>query len=261
MRFGCCIPPKDYATAKAVGFDFVEFPGVVISAMTDEEMDQLCQQLADRDLPCISINSYCNGEPAIVGDRFDEEKIRAYAELLCSRAKKLGATMIGVGAPAARRLPAEYDWALADAQCRSFLEITADVAAKYGIRINYESLSTAVCNYGIRLEEGIALVQAVDKKNLSLVVDFYHRHLAGEALCDFTGFEDLIFHTHISTCGPQAERGYPGMDELAYYREIVTALKAAGYDETMSIEAHTEDLLQEGQATLAMLRLADKGGC
>ncbi len=260
MRFGCCISPKEYAVAEAAGFDFVEFPGATISSMPDEEFQQLCEQVSGGKVPCIAINSYCKEEPAIVGENFDEEKTRAYAELLCGRAKKLGVVVIGIGAPLARRLPPEYDGNLADAQCRRFLEVTAETSQKYGIRINYESLSSVVCNYGIKLEEAISLVRSIGMENLSLVVDFYHRHLAGEQICDFSGFEDLIHHTHISTCGPQAERGFPGMDELAYYGEIVTALKADGYDGTMSIEAHTEDLLQEGKATLAMLRLADRGG-
>ena len=52
--------------------------------------------------------------------------------------------MIGIGVPLARRLPSEYDRSLADAQCRRFLEVTAETAQKYGIRINYDANGKAI---------------------------------------------------------------------------------------------------------------------
>lgn len=259
MKFGCCISTKEYAVAETTAFDFVEFAGVEIAAMSEKDFQDLCQQVSGGKLPCLAINSYCAGEPAIVGDRFDVKKAREYAEYLCARAEKLGAKVIGIGVPPARQLPEGYDKALADAQCREFLKVTAEAAKDHGIRINYESLSAAVCNYGIRMEEAVSLVRDIGMENLSLVVDFYHRYVEKEDICNFEGFEDLIFHTHISTCGPQAERGFPGMDELAYYRDILNALKAAGYNDTMSLEAHADDLLEEGNAALEMLHLADAG--
>lgn len=256
ITFGCCITAREYADAELAGFDFVELAGTELYSMPEEQFAALCAQIAAGKIPCIAVNSYCGAEPAIVGEGFDAEKTRRYAKALCARAAKLGVKMIGIGAPAARTLPEGYEKALANAQCREFLRITAETAKTYGIRVNYESLNSAVCNYGICLEEAVSLVRSVGMENLSLVVDFYHRHLAGEALYDFAGFEDLIFHTHISTCGPRAERGFPGMDELSYYREILHALRGVGYRGGMSVEAQTEDLLREGRETLRMLRLA-----
>lgn len=257
MLFGCCISPKDYKAAEAAGFDFVEFPGAEIAAMTDREFAQVCETVWVGNVPCLFFNSYCKKAPAIVGDRFDVEKARAYAEHLCSRAKMLGVQMIGIGAPAARRLPADYDKNLADAQCRTFLKVTAEVAKRRGVQINFESLNPHVCEYGTSTKHAGELVQSIGLNNLALVVDFYHRRLAGEPICDFSGLENLISHTHISTCGPQRERGFPNMKELPYYAEILAGLKAAGYNGTMSIEAPAENLLEQGAAALEMLRLAD----
>lgn len=47
------------------------------------------------------------------------------------------------------------------------------------------------------------------------------------------------------------------MKDFSYYVEILSALKKAGYNGTMSIEAPTENLLRQGEEALKMLRLAD----
>lgn len=257
MLFGCCVPSKEYKTAEEAGFDFVEFSGAEIAGMSNEEFEQACEVVHAGRIPCLSLNSYCKGTPAIVGAAFDAEAVRTYAEHLCGRAAALGVKMIGIGAPNARRLAAGFDSALADIQCRTFLQITAGVAEAHGLQVNFEQLNPYACEYGTTTEKALSLVQDVGAGNLALVVDFYHRALAGERLCDFTGFQQLIRHTHISTCGTDLERGYPDMAELAYYSEIITSLKAAGYNETMSIEASTEDLPRQGPEALKMLRLAD----
>ena len=257
MLFGCCIPVKAYEEAERVGFDFVEFSGIELSAMAELEFQKTCRTVCDGRIPCLALNSYCSGTPVIGGKGFDVEATRLYAEGLCTRAAALGVRMIGIGAPDARRLSPGFDDRLADAQCRTFLKVTAGAAKSRGLQINFEQLNPHACEYGTSTEKALSIVREVGADNLALVVDFYHRAIAGELVCDFSGFEALIRHTHISTCGAKLERGYPGMGELAYYKSILSALKAAGYKGTMSIEASAEDLLQQGAETLNMLRLAE----
>ena len=257
MLFGCCIPSRNYKTAEQAGFDFVEFSGAEIFDMPNVEFEQVCKNVRAGKIPCVSFNSYCKGAPAIVGEEFDIELVSKYAEYLCERAAILGVSMIGIGAPNARKLTPSFKNELADLQCKTFLKITADAAEAHGIRVNFEQLNPSVCEYGTSTEKVVSLVREVRVGNLALVVDFYHRAIAGEPVCDFVGFQDLICHTHISTCGTNLERGYPDMKDFSYYVEILSALKKAGYNGTMSIEAPTENLLRQGEEALKMLRLAD----
>lgn len=257
MRFGCCIPARDYQTAEQAGFDFVEFSGAEIFDMPDAEFQRVLKTVGEGGIPCLSFNSYCRGTPAIVGEEFDAELASKYAAALCRRAAALGAGMIGIGAPGARRLPPDFQEERADAQCGTFLKITAGAAERYGIWVNFEQLNPRACEYGTSTEKAAALVRQVGAGNLALVVDAYHRAVAGEPVGDFSGFQDLIRHVHISTCGANLERGYPDMKEFAYYKELFSALKQAGYHGTVSIEAPAEDLLRQGKEALHMLRLAD----
>lgn len=258
MRFGCCIVPDDYAAAVSAGFDYIELPGHLLHSMAEMDFISLRSALKNGPIPCVSCNSYCQGVPAMAGPFFSADAVRNYAERLCGRAARLGVKTVGIGSPPARRLPEGYSTAAAVEQCCEFLELTADVAAGYGISILFEQLNQYTCNCVTGTLEAARLVRKACRPNMGLVVDFYHRALAGEDVCDFTGFAHLVRHTHISTCGQSMERGYPGAEDLAYYTGILAALRRIGYDGTMSIEAPSHDLLREGALALSMLRTADR---
>lgn len=260
MLFGCCILPGEYREAAEAGFDFVELSGAALAALTDAEFEEARAAVRSGNAPCLAINSYCGESLPIVGAEVEQEAVRRYAERVCGRAERLGAKMIGIGAPSARRLPAGYDPELADAQCLRFLNVTAAVAAAHGIRVNFEQLHPHQCQYGNRTEEAARLVRRAGPEPVGLVVDFYHRAAAGEREDDFTGFADLIRHTHISTCGPRYERGYPGAEDLARCAGILRALRRAGYRGAMSIEVPAKNLAREGPAALEMLREAERLG-
>lgn len=257
MKFGCCIPVKLYQDAEQVGFDYVEFSGVEISAMSDTDFCRTVEMVRGGTLPCIALNSFSNGVPAMVGTHFCEDDVAPYAEHLCKRAAVLGARVIGIGVPDSRKLPANFDRAIADQQCRTFLSIVSAIAYNYNITVNFEQINIRMCDYGTTTSESVALIRELGQDNLALVVDFFHRAAAGESIIDFTGFQALIRHTHISTCGENLERGYPGMEDLTYYAQIIHALKNAGYDATMSIEATTDCLLRDGAESLKMLHRAE----
>lgn len=260
MLYGCCIPPLQYPAAAKAGFDFVELAGTDLAAMSEAEFAQIWEMVASGPIPCLAINCYCDGSLPIVGNVPGDKAILRHAKQICSRGAKLGTRMVGIGSPAARMLPRGYDPALADAQCRHFLQLTVDVAEDYGMTVNFEQLHPRKCNYGNATLEAAALIRGTGRENLGLVVDFYHRYAAGEVVDDFTGFADLIRHTHTSTCGPHYERDFPSMGDLDFYRHVLSALLRTGYSGALSIEAPARDLAVQGRAALKMLRLAEKNG-
>ena len=75
-----------------------------------------------------------------MGEGFDAEAARLYAEGLCTRAAALGVRMIGVGAPDARRMSPGFDYRQADAQCRTFLKVTAGYKGTMSIEAPAEDL-------------------------------------------------------------------------------------------------------------------------
>lgn len=258
MKFGHCIKTvSDIEAVKAAGYDFFEFAAFAVASMTDAEFDRLCAQVRESGLPCLSFNSFSSGTPRIVGPGFSAAAVEEYAELLCRRGASLGIRSIGIGSPKARNLPEGFPVQEADAQLSTFLRIVTDCAAQYGISILLEPLQNQMCNYINTTTQALEIVRRAGIGNLGLVLDFYHAFCMGEDLSVIPLAAPLIRHTHISTRGEGLSRGVPQMDELARYRDILRALKAAGYDAAMSVEPDNFDPASAA-AGLAMLRAADR---
>ena len=78
---------------------------------------------------------------------WEDSTVKTLLRRLCEKGAVLGIRSLGIGSPGARRLPAGYDRARADDQCREFLTVTASVAAEYGIGredIVFDPLTMAV---------------------------------------------------------------------------------------------------------------------
>jgi Sugar phosphate isomerases/epimerases len=259
MQFGCCIVPEQYRQAVRADFDFVELAGSALFQMSDAAFDALCTEILTGPVPALACNSYCTDRgSAIVGPHYRREEAEQYAKKLCARASRLGIKMIGIGSPQARRLPIDFDCALAEKQGREFLRVTAEAAGMYGMTVNLEQLNPFCCDYGTATADAAQTVRIAGQSNTGLVVDFYHRTAAGEETCSLVGFSDLICHTHNSSCWKNRERGYPHMEDLEEYTKIPAALQAIGYRGTMSIETQTIQLEKDGQKSHYILWLAEK---
>ena len=147
MLYGLCVPLDGFSLARDAGYDYVEFPGFQVAKLSKAEAERLAAALKDAGIPCRRINAYCAGTPAIVGPAADDGATRVYAETLFENAAILGAECVGIGAPAARRVPEGYDAARADEECVRFLKITASVAQRCGIRVLLEAVQHEMCNY------------------------------------------------------------------------------------------------------------------
>lgn len=258
MKFGHCIKTvSDIEAVKAAGYDFFEFAAFAVASMTDEEFDRLCLRSSECALPCLSFNSFSSGTPRIVGPGFSAAAVEAYAERLCRRGARLGIRSIGIGSPKARNLPTDFSPGEADGQLAQFLRIVTDCAAPYGISILLEALQGQMCNYINTTAQAVEIVRRSGINNLGIVLDFYHAFCMGEDLSVVPLAAPLLRHTHISTRGEGLSRGVPQMEELALYRDILRALKAVGYDGTLSVEPDSFDD-KTAAAGLAMLRAADR---
>ena len=256
MIFGCCIKKaEDVVRVREAGYDYFEFSAAALAQMSQEEFQALGQAMIAAQLPCFGFNSYSSGNPAIVGEDFSPYAAQEYAERICEGAYMLGAQTIGIGSPKARRLPEGYPRPRADAQLREFLGITVNVAKEYGLWLMLEPLHDKCCNYVNTVSEALELLRAMEIKGVGLVLDFYHMQVMGEGLDMIAKAAPYLLHTHISSCGPNLERGFPGMEDLQHYREIISALRAVGYDASLSVEPDAFDA-EKAAECLRMLREA-----
>lgn len=257
MQIGCCVPVAQYEQAARAGYDYVEFPGWEIASLHCDEVAALAEKTRALGVPCLRLNAYCKGLPAIVGQYVDREKTRIYAEELMKKAALLDVACVGVGAPAARMLPAGFDLAEADRQCEEFFRITGTAAAAYGLDVLVEAVPYQMCSYLNTAEQALELVQHLAMDHVWMVVDLYNMEMQGESWDTVAHYLPWTRHIHISTRGEGIARcAYRRGDEGSCLRAFRTIVNA-GYDGTVSLEADASELVHDaGKKALEIMRTA-----
>lgn len=258
MKFGCCTTTANYDLLVKCGYDFIELAGAEVSSIEEEKWQQFVKKVAEVGVPCAGFNSYCKDRPAIVGDNFNEDETREYAALIAKRGAELNVKTIGIGAPFARKLPEGYSKEKADAQCRRFLEITCEEAAKYGLTVLFEAVHEHICDYATRTDDALEMVKSLDLDNLQMVLDFYHMEAMGEDRLDFDRCAPYIRHLHFSTCEENYGRKYPSESDFDILSKIMKKLSSLGYNGTLSIEAGTDNFESDAIRALEVLKKAAK---
>jgi len=109
----------------------------------------------------------------------------------------------------------------------------AEIAATYGIQMTIEPLNRFECYFINTLADAAAHVKRVDHPNFATMYDSFHANIEEKdpvgVIAPHIG---VIQHVHIS----ENDRGTPGRGHVPF-KEILAALKGAGYDGWLTIEA------------------------
>lgn len=255
MEFGCCASIGEISAVSNAGYSFVELRGKEIFALSDGEFAHLQRQLDKLALPCRGFNAYCPPEIVIAGPGYDRQAARSYARVLAQRGAALQIRQVGIGSPFSRRLPKDYDSALAFAQVRDFLADTAECFAPANIRVGMEPLARSFCNCVNLCNEAIRLTDALPGCHIGLILDFYNMEQNGEDDRELDSLAPLILHVHVSDDEQDVyRRSMLHPSRYAVHQERLERLRRAGYDGTLSVETDLPLHLDTAQETLRFLR-------
>jgi len=129
----------------------------------------------------------------------------------------------------------------------------ADHAEKIGVRLAIEPLNRFETDMINTVDQGIALVEEIGRKNVGLLLDTFHMNIEEKdipAALRRAGKHIFEFHACSS------DRGTPGEDHLDW-PGIVKALADAGYDGDVVIEAFTPKIKEIARAVSIWRPLAE----
>lgn len=253
MKFGFCTNIDNYQLLADLGYDYIELSGREILTYSPEKMKEVLKILSDGPVSCCGFNSTIPVEVPIVGEGFSPEKTSECAKKLCFAAAFLGASNIGIGSPASRRLPKGYDMARADDEARQFLTIFSQEASQYRINILWEHLNYEESNYCITWKDGLNLVHSLNLPNVSLVCDLYHIHTNGESLLDLSLDPSAIGHVHMAQKSDGLRVALlPEYKDI--YKEFLFTLMGLGYDGTVSVEPINGQASDQAELSLNIMK-------
>ena len=244
MRYGMC---TDIATAtrdrveyalleriKEAGFDYVEFPLMMIETLSEEDFDFLLKELKRLDLKCDCSCNYFPGRIKVTGPDANKEIIDAYLDKAMGRAQRMGVKKIVFGSNNSRNLPEGYPLEKGyDDFCRTLTESCVPYCQKYGIYVVLEPLRHTATNIMITLKDGEYVQKRVNRPEVMLLADLMHMMYNEEDMNDLREAKPVLKHVHIC----EKDRLLP---EDGFSKELFSGLqvlKEIGYDETISFEA------------------------
>lgn len=249
MRFGICYDIKKIKDAEKAGYDYFDGKLNAIAAYSDEEFAEVLEIVKSSSLKVERCSLLYPKTMAVVGPAYNEEEMVAYLEKAFARMKALGCDLIVFGSGKSRMIPSGVKWQDAFSQLVEVTRKTAEVASRYGVRIAIEHLNRKETNLINTLTEGAALQAMVDRENVGLLADSFHMWQEGEDMAKIPLCAPLM-HAHIAVKGT---RGYP-VEATEEVKEFFAALKAAGYDGTLSVEGKTEDFFGDSAKALEVMR-------
>jgi sugar phosphate isomerase/epimerase len=252
-QIGVCVDPDRFEAAQAAGFDYVETNASRVAALTEPDFEKLAAQVAQLRIPVAASMSFIPAAIKLTGPEVDPAKQMAYVTGTLGRLRRLGVKVVVLGSGGARRVPDGFSRDEAFSQLVDFCRRIAPVARENGITIAIEPLRRQETNIINTAKEGLALVKAVDRPEIRLLVDYYHLAEEGENADIIAEAGPLLAHTHIAN--PKG-RVFPLSADESPYAGLFSNLCKIGYQGRLSIEASTKDFAAEAPQSLALLRNA-----
>jgi len=251
MRLGVCARPEGVAE-RIRGLEFIEGTvGDILCPREDESVFER-RMLAARaaPVPTEAVNCLLPGTLKSTGPDVDEAALGAYLAVVLDRAARLGVRYVVYGSGGSRQVPEGFDRDEAAAQIVSHLKRWGPLAAEAGVVIVLEPLRKAECNIVNTVGEGAELVRRACEPNVRLLADTYHMACDGDPPEAIRDAGELVAHVHCAEGEGRGPLGTNGEDHRTYFR----ALKDAGYDGSVSIEAKWTDFAAELPAAVAELQ-------
>lgn len=218
---------------KSAGYDFVEFPLALLSAMTRDECEILSDKLQTLGL---GADSCCNMFPAslrITGPERDWAACAGYLDTAFARLRLLGAKKVVFGSSGARNLPK------GTTQEEGFEQVAAFVSAcvvplleRFDIVLAMEPIGSYEANFLNTLDDGMRIVARVRHPRVRLLADSVHMLYEREDPQRLMMYADMLEHIHICEDG----RALPLGEVSPGLKRILLTLGAIGYDGTLSFE-------------------------
>ena len=265
MRFGCCLNMvagnadgtgiERIGALTRAGYDYVELPLAEMMQLSEPAFGALQDALEKHGVRCEACNNFFPKTMRLTGAQADPMgETLDYVERALARAEGLGVRKVVFGSGGAKQAPAGYPIEKGYLQVVELLRAIGPIAKKHGVTVVIEPLRRAECNLINSFEEGCRLADDADDPQVKVLADYYHMSEENEPAEHVARLAPgHLAHLHFAN--PDG-RVYPHDGDGHDYSAFVRAVRSAGYADTMSCEAYSDNYERDAARTLAFLRTA-----
>jgi D-psicose/D-tagatose/L-ribulose 3-epimerase len=241
-----------FADAKSAGFEYVELAFQDVLGLSDTEFAALRAQLNTSGLDAFSGYNAIPADIQLVGPGINEPLQDRHIEHVLRRAKALEVEYIIFNAGASWRVPDGVPPEKAFADLVGFSQRFAGAAHNAGIGVLVEPLRSTDTNMITTISEAVRLVEAVDRPNFALMVDYSFLRIQKDDVSALLDARSYLRHVHIAN--PEGGRTYPMDPGESDYASFFRVLKEIGYRGRMSVHARTSAFGTDAPRAIAFLR-------
>jgi sugar phosphate isomerase/epimerase len=242
----------DAGILKQAGFQYIEenVGRVLMPLASDEEFAKRLLEIKAAALPVKACSGFIPGDIKIVGTNVALEPLAKYVTVAFRRAAQVGVNRIVLGSGKSRQIPEGFSRERATEQLVEFGKLIGPLAQPHGVIVVLEQLNKKECNFINRVDEGLAIVEAVGHPNFQQHADIYHMLREAEGPESIVKAGPRLRHCHIAT---KNSRKAPGVEDDDF-RPYFKALKSIGYHGGISIESGWKDIAAELPKAYRVLR-------
>jgi D-psicose/D-tagatose/L-ribulose 3-epimerase len=251
---GWCIraQPGAFSDAKAAGFEYVELAMQDVLGLSDADFLILRDQLNALGLDAFSGYNAVPADMPLVGPSRAEPAQDTHIDLVLRRAKALGLEYIILNSGPAWRVPDNFPREEAFTQLVGFVQRFARAADGAGIGLLVGPLRSTDSNMITTLAEAMRLVEAVNRPNVGLMVDYSFLRIQKDDLSALQDARAILRHVHVAN--PEGGRTYPMDPTESDYAALFNVLKEIGYRGRFSVHARTSSFSTDAPRAIAFLR-------
>ena len=241
MKLGGFGLMQHYHAIAQAGYDYAELDLPELENLEESAFVKFKDEVTATGLPVLTgARLLPVTDPIFMRAGFEPMDFAPYLKHACARAASLGIGKIIMGNGKARSLGQPDDLQNEGTFVR-FLQLICDIAADNGLEFILEPLGPKYSNYLNTLPQAAAVLEKVKRPNAFLMADLRHMLWSEEDLADLSAYRALIHHVHVDYPRSFPARGYPRPSDDYDYGDFIAALKASGYDDTLTIEADFPD--------------------
>ena len=220
---------------KEIGYNYIETG--IYGFQDRAKLDETLRNLGKYKIRCEVGQHPFPGEYDPSGQQSNEalEKVRDYMYKLIKASSDLNIEKLVMGAGGARTLPSPDKYENVKQQMADICKYAiSPVLDEFGIILALEGLRKDETNMMNRTDESVAIAKLANVPNIKVMADLYHVAHEDTSLEDFVNYKGYIMHAHI---GKPTPRVMPSEGDGYDYRPFFDALRSAGFNGRMSVEA------------------------
>lgn len=242
--------PSIMETLERNGFDFIE---AEVSLLSPEgsfrKFKAFKEKIRSFSIKPEVFSAFIPPGLKIVGPRVEKVRLRRYLAQSIPRVVEMGGKVIIWGSGSSRSYPENYSPQDAYKQIEDFIHLAADYASEYEVYIAIEPMNRGESNTINSLKEALTLAEKVNRREVQVMVDYYHLMMEREELSSIEASKERIIHVHLS----DSDRKCPGDGDFPFI-PFVESLKRIKYGGPISLECNFEEFERESRRGLEFMR-------